>query len=93
MSYKERPAYLRVMAAEEIENGSIGGSVYTLVTRNEKNFDERGIERTFSSRAGAIRAGRAFMKKASCAGASAIVFHQGWTVFSATTTGEKVAAL
>lgn len=70
-----------------------GGSVYTLVTRNEKNFDERGVERTFTNQGSAVRAARSFMKKATCAGASAIVFHQGWTVFEANTNGEKARAL
>lgn len=64
--------------------------MYTLVTRNEKNFDEQGIERTFPDRAKAIRAARAFMRKATCAGASAHVFFRGYTEYEATTQSEWV---
>ena len=63
--------------------------MYTLVTRNEKNFDERGVERAFAGRAEAIQEAKAFIARATCAGASAHVFFRGYTEFEATPTKVK----
>lgn len=65
---------------------------YTLVTRNEKEFDEQGVTRTFDDLGHAIRMAKAFMKKATCAGASAIIFHRGFTMYEQTTQKSWVRA-
>jgi hypothetical protein len=54
---------------------------YLLITANAMNFDERPIERRFDDAAKAKKAARAFMRKATCAGARATVFDNGWTIY------------
>ena len=57
--------------------------MYTLVTRNKVNFDERGRSVNFSDGTDAILAARRFIKSATCAGAEATIFGpHGETVFA-----------
>lgn len=62
---------------------------FLLMTRNEKNFDERGVEKTFADRQEAIDAANTFVKLATCAGAEAHVFFNGHTEHEVNKHGSK----
>ncbi len=63
--------------------------MFNLMTRNEKNFDERGVDKAFADRAEAIKAADVFVAQASCAGAEARVFFNGYTEHEVTKSGSK----
>jgi galactokinase len=64
--------------------------MYTLITSDETDVDERPVSRKYATRRGAVGAAKKFMARATCCNARVTVFNEhGWTEYEQTTRWTK----